>query len=74
MNDGGPAFPIDDFAKNQHLGISIRDWFAGQALNGAIAGALKVQFVQGMEVQEALAFACYIYADAMIAERAKEKP
>lgn len=36
INDGGPAFPIT-LANRQHGGLdgmSLRDWFAGQALAG----------------------------------------
>ena len=28
INDGGPAFPVPDFAEGD--GMSLRDWFAGQ--------------------------------------------
>ena len=45
-NDGGPAFPVADthhpdgqiqYGTN---GMSLRDWFAGQALAGMLAGYL----------------------------------
>lgn len=40
-NDGGPAFPaFDPYAihKDAHvMGMSLRDWFAGQALAGYLA-------------------------------------
>ena len=29
INDGGPAFPI---LRSDQAGMSLRDWFAGQAL------------------------------------------
>lgn len=32
--DGGPAFPGDSFASQHNHGMSLRDWFAGQALAG----------------------------------------
>jgi hypothetical protein len=32
--DGGPAFPSDRFGE---LGMSLRDWYIGQALNGFCA-------------------------------------
>lgn len=44
-------------------GISLRDWFAGQAL-AAIA--------DNDEIREAIAFDAYALADAMMAERARE--
>ena len=38
--DGGPAFPVKNEATNNYAyaGLSIRDWFAGQALVGLISG------------------------------------
>ena len=72
-NDGGPAFPYRDEdgegGFDQYSGISMRDWFAGQALNGIIAHP-------GMEPDDASKKGCamlaYEYADAMIAERNKQ--
>ena len=63
-NDGGPAFPGDGLGKQ---GMSLRDWFAGQALAGLIA----CPNTSGDEK----AFACnaYKFADAMLAEREKER-
>jgi hypothetical protein len=43
INDGGPAFPVPDiYHPNGQIeygaaGMSLRDWFAGQALAGMIA-------------------------------------
>ena len=34
INDGGPAFPR---TANATSGLSLRDWFAGQALAGLLA-------------------------------------
>ena len=36
MNDGGSAFPVHDDAADMP-GMSLRDWFAGQALTGYFA-------------------------------------
>ena len=36
INDGGPAFPREDF-HNGVPGMSLRDWFAGQAMAGWLA-------------------------------------
>lgn len=42
-DDGGPAFPVPGTEYNERYpGMSLRDWFAGQALNGiteAVASA-----------------------------------
>lgn len=35
--DGGPAFPVPYGAR--HSGMSLRDWFAGLALQGLLAEA-----------------------------------
>lgn len=68
-NDGGPAFPPsiattpmgDAYSEN---GMSLRDWFAGQALSGYLADP-------GCHGPDQAAAICYQYADAMIAERSK---
>jgi hypothetical protein len=64
--DGGPAFPVIETTmlaagEAQHLGLTIRDWLAGQALIGiAMSGAYSVQ--RGAQ-------AAYEYADAMLAAK-----
>lgn len=68
-DDGGPAFPIqhDDRpgAYEAHPGMSLRDWFAGQAL----AGVLADHTLRG--TAKSFAEKAYELADAMLAERAK---
>ena len=82
-NDGGPAFPYRDEdgegGFDQYSGISMRDWFAGQALAGTVfhwgevttylkhAGATH----DAKSVRQFMAGAAYAQADAMIAERNK---
>ena len=34
INDGGPAFPSDNFGQPSQIGMSLRAYFAGQALAG----------------------------------------
>ncbi len=63
-DNGGPAFPITDFGVNTKVGMSLRDWFAGQALS-----AFAIQAPTGAQSAAACAYA---FADAMIAERAKQ--
>lgn len=64
IKDGGPAFP--NFAvnlsglKHEQPGMTLRDWFAGQAL--ASAGSSSLDAVR-------IAKACYERADAMLAQR-----
>lgn len=69
-NDGGPAFPWREEDGGggycQHKGMSLRDWFAGQALTGIVLSPLgsggRVTFLS-------TARDAYRYADAMLAER-----
>jgi hypothetical protein len=79
----GPAFPQpcqrDGHAANSPYGIagggmSLRDWFAGQALNGWAAGRNKVMINEGLEdsMSYHVAESCYRYADAMLAARNEE--
>ena len=69
---GGPAFPISipGCGDNGCWGMSLRDWFAGQALGGVISTAAKGW---GTIVPEGIAQNCYLFADAMLAEREKGK-
>jgi len=67
--DGGPAYPVVELHQvterpvNQHMGMTLRDWFAGQFLATYVA--------DGIPKAEKIAQACYVMADAMLAERAK---
>lgn len=77
MSDGGPAFPRPDVVwENQatgwqdgtqgHPGMSLRDWFAGQALAGMHARDI---FDEGQATPTQRATLAYIDADAMLAAR-----
>lgn len=63
IKDGGPAFP--PHPGSQHQGMSLRDWFAGQAAVGLTWQA------GGPWEQEAdnIARGAYVMADAMLAAR-----
>ena len=61
--DGGPAFP--NYYGNP--GMSLRDYFAGQAL----AGLLACMKTTGSKKD--FAMDAYMQADAMLAEREKER-
>lgn len=72
--DGGTAFPIegyqsDGFGVNviKSAGMSLRDWYAGQALKGIAGIAAKAD----KRYWNAIAAECYEAADAMLAERTK---
>ena len=70
--DGGSAFP-------QSLpsipGMSLRDWFAGQALTSVYTAAIEAQKA-GVKMPnantEGFAAAAYEVADAMLTQRDKE--
>jgi hypothetical protein len=66
-NDGGPAFPRTVQHYNEYLegrdGMSLRDWFAGQALLGMLN---RTQYNETIAASYA-----FKYADAMLAERNK---
>lgn len=52
---------------------TMRDEFAGLALSGLLAFPEDAHAPAGMTVHEYLAIMAYQYADAMLAERTKEK-
>ena len=74
--DGGAAFPrpLGEAIKEGGLyysesqsGMTLRDWFAGQALTGWIAA------IDGHPLPEDAAMVAYSYADAMLAARDKKE-
>ena len=60
IEDGGPAFP----QVNETSGMSLRDWFAGQALAGIVANPKW-----DMLPLDQAAVTAYIAADEMLARR-----
>lgn len=92
INDGGPAFPgsIGNVPEvhwaTAPVGMSLRDWFAGMAMQSVIMPEIKridrwekEEGVDGdvtitWDTGDAIRWAesCYVIADAMIAEREKE--
>jgi hypothetical protein len=93
VNDGGPAFPTrgEDFVDGPQgrlpqsawgmepkTGMTLRDWFAGQAMQGMAAEMVKGGYprqdiIAGVPEQNLIAEVAFGIADAMLAERAKEK-
>ena len=75
---GGPAFPTDHgwydgedvWRHNLYGGMTLRDWFAGQALSGLLACSSLVR----SEVGTSITKNAYAYADGMIKELEKENP
>ena len=82
-DDGGPAFPFQDWDPAIHsqridTGMSLRDWFAGQALAGLCATLREGELCGdcGGNFEKSLALsvkhfslAAYAYADGMITAR-----
>ena len=87
IDTGGPAFPqptivgingeVHDFG-SPSLGMTLLDWFAGQAMQGLIASGCIVPCrsttPEGIEAErkayaKEVATSSYRYADAMIAAR-----
>ena len=69
--DGGPAFSRYDDGSE---GMSLRDWFAGQALAGVCANqnTHNLARMSPEELKKFFSHGCYVLADAMLAEREKE--
>lgn len=79
---GGPAFPSQaDVYKSEETGtlvrlkpegcdgMTLRDWFAGQALTGMLASAPVAD--RSKPNHKGWAANAYAFADAMLAERSK---
>ena len=70
-SNGGPAFPINaidwrDIPNHPAPGMSLRDWFAGQALPSLLAAAINSEAQPG---KAKIARDCYDVADAILAAR-----
>ena len=70
LNDGGPAFPpplvFDQHGKNitwNYRGMSLRDWFAGQAMAGTVGNPDCDPY------PHEIAKTAYAIADAMLKAR-----
>lgn len=69
--DGGPAFPIETTATPWAEGMTLRDWFAGQALTGLlVTGPNDEHFLHSAGPKSAAGWA-YSFADAMLEARGK---
>lgn len=81
--DGGPAFPRIDvehfpagYGHGEHCetdnlpGMSLRDYFAGQALAGVLTNLAAMKYESRHDLAR-FAADCYRMADVMLAERAK---
>lgn len=86
MNDGGPAFPVDgEYRVNGVLagtcGMTLRDYFAAKAMAALIENRAWVQSLWSQRpdgsfgdfATQTTAESAYAFADAMLAEREKQK-
>jgi len=75
QNDGGPAFPGREEdgqgGYDQHVGMSLRDWFAGQAFAGIVREFGGIDREDGSQVfrVKLCVDAAYLMADHMLAAR-----
>lgn len=70
IDDGGPAFPWEDMKDTNGepratAGMSLRDWFAGQALSGIMSNSGSFASMSDSQVAET----SYSAADAMLSAR-----
>lgn len=77
VNDGGPAFPVPRYVDRDGPieGMSLRDYFAAQALSAALVGATglgTLPAAQRHTLFAEMARLTYEAADAMLAARAKD--
>jgi len=82
VNDGGPAFPsaamptATDERNEQRDGMTLRDWFAGQALAGVLANSDLTKFLCSLDPSnghDKIAAHSIAFADAMIDERERSQ-
>ena len=66
-DDGGPAYPVASTILANSYGMTLRDWFAGQALAGIYAS----EGAGDQSWRENAATQAFMTADAMLAERSK---
>ena len=82
QNDGGPAFPTvpqnhghgDSYKSGSSPGMTLRDWFAGQAISSVLQDEKAVSGVKnsiGVTFTEAAALMAYVVADDMLKARDK---
>lgn len=88
QNTGGPAFPQHGWSSNpeilarmqENCGMTLRDYYAGKALQGLLSNTLvSIAFCENSKQDPAktvshIANRCFALADAMIEERSKHCP
>ena len=72
-NEGGPAFPGRNTGMDYNPGMTLRDWFAGQALS-ALAAKTNPHAAEPVRMQDAqrAVHAAYEIADEALRVRMKD--
>jgi hypothetical protein len=63
--------PRNAFSSDAEHKAALRDWFAGQALSGAMVGSYNGETISE-DIARQIAEESYIVADAMLAERERQ--
>lgn len=64
------AFPTpDSFDYYSNRGMTLRDYFAGQALTGIMANIEYLKLIDETKAGQTISFNCYEIADAMLKQR-----
>lgn len=72
IKDGGPAFPSHGtMGEVNYQGMSLRDWFAGMAMQGLLAAPVGKVVDPARANETDIAREAFILAEAMIAEMTK---
>jgi len=68
-DDGGPAYPVRSDQCPEFNGMTLRDYFAGQAIGEIIAFCTNDTRLENKSAQDAFARKAYEIADSMIEAR-----
>jgi hypothetical protein len=68
-HQGGPAFPQQTNSLLSYSGMTLRDYFAAKALQGAISHGLFKGAKAEQSYADYLSNFAYVYADAMLKAR-----
>ena len=73
MNTGGPAFPFSPSPTHfSASGMTLRDWFAGQAMTTMFYPAIMESIRTDVDLNcDKVAEFAYLMADAMLSQREK---
>lgn len=75
INNGGPAFPQKEPLSNDWHGMSLRDYFAAKAMPACYYEVCRECDISGWteDWKTGVAMDAYAMADAMLAERERQK-